>query len=168
MAIRVFIFDDDELIRMTLSSYLHQEGYEVAAFQQPDHCPLYFSDDCVCLKDQGCTDVIITDLNMPGTSGVKFIQRQLSHGCKVKKIAVMSGDWGDPALDIARDLGCKIFKKPFSILEIKKWLDEVRRSIEHTNTGESLVVWNQMKEEKQKNAKIKPALTALTLKKPVK
>jgi len=168
MAIRVFIFDDDELIRMTLSSYLHQEGYEVAAFQQPDHCPLYFSDDCVCPKDQGCTDVIITDLNMPGTSGVKFIQRQFSYGCKVKKIAVMSGDWGDPALDIARDLGCKIFKKPFSILEIKKWLDEVRRSIEHTNTGESLVVWNQMKEEKEKNAKIKPALTALTLKKPVK
>lgn len=168
MAIRVFIFDDDELIRMTLSSYLNQEGYEVAAFQQPDHCPLYFSDDCVCPKEQGCTDVIITDLNMPGTSGVKFIQKQLSRGCKVKKMAVMSGDWGDPALDIARDLGCKIFKKPFSIFEIKKWLDEVRSSIEHENIKESPVIWNQMKEEKEKNAKIKPAFTALNLKKLVK
>ncbi len=168
MAIKIIILDDDELIRMTLSSYLTQEGCDVAAFQQPEHCPLYHSDSCVCPKEEGCSDIIITDLNMPGTSGVKFIQKQLLHGCKVKKIAVMSGDWEDPALAIARELGCMIFKKPFSILEIKKWLDEFRQDLENTNPLQPVVLWNQTREEKEKTAKINASLTARPLRKTLK
>jgi len=149
MAIKVLIFDDDELIRMTLTNFFKQEGFEVSSFDQPDHCPLYYSDSCGCPQEQGCADIIITDLNMPGMSGVKFIEKQLSQGCKVKHVAVMSGDWGDSGLNRARELGCKIYKKPFSILDMKKWLDEVRRNIQEKAVTIPIPFCEQVKENKK-------------------
>jgi CheY-like chemotaxis protein len=155
MAIRILIFDDDELIRMTLTNFFKQEGFEVASFEQPNHCPLYYSDACVCQQDQACTDIIITDLNMPGMSGIDFIEKQRSQGCKVKYVALMSGDWGDSSLDKAQELGCKIFKKPFSILDMKKWLNDI-------------ITFAETAKENKKIRKFKPDARRLSLAKPVK
>ncbi len=35
----------------------------------------------------------------------------------------MSGRWAGEELEYAKSLGWKIFKKPFKLNEIKKWLD---------------------------------------------
>lgn len=130
MSLKVFVLDDDELIRATLTNFLQQEGYQVYSFSQPDHCQLYYTDRCVCKKDEPCADVIISDLNMPGQNGMQFIENQIRKGCKVRHIAVMSGDWGDPAIQKAREMGCLVLQKPFSILTLRKWLDDLRRGFE--------------------------------------
>jgi len=165
MAIKILVFDDDELIRMTLTNFLKQEGYEVTSFNQPDHCPLYYSDSCTCHKEEACADVIITDLNMPGTSGINFIEKQLRQGCKVKKIAVMSGDWGDSGLVRAKELGCMVFKKPFSIMDMKKWLDGVRKELQDKPVDIPLSFCEQYKD---KNCKPKIITSGIPLFKPAK
>ncbi len=152
MAIRVYVLDDDELIRITLSSFLEQEGYEVSAFAQPDHCPIYYSKTCGCKKGQACADIIITDLNMPGQSGMDFIENQIRRGCKVNHIAVMSGDWSDPGLNKARHMGLMVFLKPFSILHIRKWLRQVRQELESVEVDIDMAVLDA-NSEKQKIVK---------------
>ena len=127
MSARVFIFDDDELIRTTLKYFVEQEGFKVSAFSQPDHCSVYYSGDCMCPQKEACADIIITDVNMPGVSGLSFIENQIRKGCKVQHIAVMSGDWTDPGLKQAKSWGCQVFYKPFSILKLKQWLDGIRQ-----------------------------------------
>ncbi len=126
MVKKVFILDDDELIRTTLTYFLKQEGYQVESFSQPDRCPVYFSTNCICQANSHCADIIITDINMPGQGGIDFIENQIRKGCKVTHIAVMSGDWASQEMKKAKNLGCKTFSKPFSILAMKEWLDSLK------------------------------------------
>ena len=114
MSVHVYVFDDDELIRSTLSYFLKQE--------------------CFCTANEACADIIITDINMPGMNGLKFVENQVKKGCKVEHVAVMSGDWEDPLLRSAHQLGCQIFYKPFSIHELKQWLDKIRKDILETKS----------------------------------
>jgi hypothetical protein len=113
---------------------------------------------------------------MPGTSGIKFIEKQLRQGCKVKKIAVMSGDWGDSGLVKAQELGCKVFKKPFSILDMKKWLEEIRKEFQDKTATIPLTFCKPNKKvDKKVNKKVtkktfkpKPTASSLPLSKPIK
>jgi len=153
MSIRVFVFDDDELIRTTLSYFLIQEGYQVSEFAQPDHCSLYYEKDCICGAKQACADIIITDINMPGENGLSFIENQIQKGCKVGHIAVMSGDWEDPDLEKAKEIGCEVLYKPFSIVKLKNWLDSIRTDFSEKNDIRSVPVYigdtkNAKKEQK--------------------
>lgn len=148
MSVRVFIFDDDDLIRTTLSFFLAQEGYLVSEFAQPDHCSLYYEKECICGAKQACADIIITDINMPGENGLTFIENQIQKGCKVEHIAVMSGDWEDPDLEKAKELGCQVLYKPFSIIKLKNWLDSIRADFSYQNKRNNVALY--MKDAKPK------------------
>jgi len=133
MALKTLIFDDDELIRSTLAFFLESEGCEVYAFEKPDQCPYYLYEDCKCDQNSYCADIIITDINMPGSSGIEFVENQIRNGCKVKNIAVMSAEWDGPHLARAEELGCKVFHKPFSIIDLRDWLNSVKENIKKFN-----------------------------------
>jgi DNA-binding NtrC family response regulator len=66
-------------------------------------------------------------------SGLEFIEHQKSMGCKMQKVAVMSGKWTNEALAHANRLGCHTFNKPFKLDEIKKWLDECEKVLDKSN-----------------------------------
>lgn len=61
---------------------------------------------------------------MPNISGLDFIDAQVRKGCKIENIAIMSGAWSDSSLKRARDLGCAVFEKPFTLAALKGWLDK--------------------------------------------
>jgi DNA-binding response OmpR family regulator len=127
MPLKILIFDDDEAIRATLSKFVANLGFKVESFSDPDNCPTYLKSECTCVKDNICADIIITDINMPGITGISFIQNQIKNGCQVKNIAVMSGGWTEADKKKVDNLGCKIFEKPFSMFELKKWLDQIKQ-----------------------------------------
>jgi hypothetical protein len=81
--------------------------------------------------------------------GINVIEKQRSQGCKVKHVALMSGDWGDSGLDRARELGCKIFKKPFSILDMRKWLNDISSNIQKKKITIPITFCEQLKENKK-------------------
>jgi DNA-binding NtrC family response regulator len=130
---RAIVIDDDKSLRAAISSILKKQGYEVHASREPFSCPIYLDCACQCPTEHACTNIIITDVNLPNMTGLEFVKSQKQHGCKVQNICVISAVWNETALKSFEDLGCKIFTKPFKMDELTKWLDECE-----TNTEPSL------------------------------
>lgn len=128
---RVLIFEDNDMIRFTLKGILSGKGYEVHTFSDPGICPLSHGTDHNCLLDRSCSDVIISDINMPFENGLEFIENRLNKGCKAKFLAQMSADWKENDLYRAENLGCKIFSKPFDIEDLLGWLGDCRKKIDN-------------------------------------
>ncbi|MGR3301974.1 MAG: response regulator [Candidatus Scalindua sp.] len=129
--IRAIVLDDDHVMRNLICGILKNRGYEAHASSDPLSCPVYLDSECPCPVEHICTSIIITDINMPNMTGFEFIEHQKSMGCKVQNIAVMSGRWTNEDLEHAKRLGCHMFKKPFKIDEIEKWLDECEKKLDH-------------------------------------
>jgi CheY-like chemotaxis protein len=129
---RVILIDDNDGIRSGLSQIFAARGYEVFEFSNPAICPLQIMPECRCNANQACTDIIVSDIDMPNMTGLSFIENQKKKNCKCQHIVLMSGNWTEQDLLRAHELGCKTFAKPFTFQELYEWLDEVERSIEPT------------------------------------
>ncbi len=121
----VYILEDEFTLRSTLSAYLQIKGYEVQAFSDPSFCPLSNESSCVCKRQSPCADFIITDINMPGMTGLRFIDLQKNKGCKAPNIAIMSASWSKKQYQKARKLGCKVFEKPFGLNDLLQWMKNI-------------------------------------------
>jgi len=111
------IVDDDPMILDLLNSIITPLGYEVELYNNPLEIPCIFGDNI--------PDLLLTDIRMPGMSGIEFIFQSLSRGCKVEKIGIMSGYWEEGMREIAESLNCKQFTKPFNPGEIREWVEEL-------------------------------------------
>jgi DNA-binding NtrC family response regulator len=130
MNYRVLIFDDEKEIRQMLWELFDDRGYEVFTFPNPTLCPLNAKATCQCENGLMCSDVILSDLNMPLKNGLDFLEEQKKRGCKCKHIALMSGFLMDESIERAKSLGIKIFIKPFRMDEIFNWLDQIEKNID--------------------------------------
>lgn len=129
-ALRVLIFEDDDSIRSILWSFFDGRGYEVFTFPHPGTCPLSETSVCKCLLDEACTDIIVSDLNMPSKKGIVFLQEQIAKGCRCRHLALMSGEFLPEDIEKASNLGIKVFNKPFSLTDIENWLLDIEKKIE--------------------------------------
>jgi len=121
---RVLIFEDNDILRSALQYILSERDYEVFTFSSPKGCPVYESVNHICPADYACADIIISDVNMPSKTGLEFFKERQQKGCKVKYRVLMSGDWTDSDLKIAKQIGCHMFQKPFDLREMFKWLED--------------------------------------------
>jgi hypothetical protein len=69
---------------------------------------------------------------MPFVKGIEFLENQLSKGCKVQNLALMSGDLTPDDQQRAESLGIKLFKKPFGLKEIDQWVNYAEKAIPPT------------------------------------
>ncbi len=122
--LRAIVFDDNESIRNLVKLILEDRGYEVLIYTDPTECPLQHSHECQCGETQVCSDIVISDIDMPNVSGLEFVGQLLNRGCKVPNVAIMSGLWSESKLEQAKALGCKTFEKPFSLSAFTEWLKE--------------------------------------------
>ena len=130
MKARVLLFEDNDILRSALKSILDNNGYKVYDFSNPGMCPQYLSSNDNCLFDDSCSDIIISDVNMPVQTGLELIKNRLGSGCKIKFRALMSGDWNEYDFQYAKKIGCKVFHKPFDIEELLEWLENCQEQIE--------------------------------------
>jgi CheY-like chemotaxis protein len=130
MKIRALVFEDDEVIRALLSSLLESRGYDVRAYPDPLQAPFFPENGRSCSRQVACCDLIISDVNMPGMSGLEMVEKHQQNHCHVQNIALMSGAWNREQRNQAEKLGCKVFKKPFSFSEIISWLDHCEKNVE--------------------------------------
>ena len=143
MKVRAIVLDDDYTIRTLISDILEDRGYEVFDSSEPLSCPMYLDCECSCPVEHICTNIVITDINMPNMTGLEFIEHQKSNGCKVQNIAVMSGRWKGEEIEHAKRLGCYTFNKPFKIDEIEKWLDVCENKLDPNSKLSDLPVSRQ-------------------------
>lgn len=77
MAAKVFVVDDETIIADTLTAILNASGYEARAF--------YDGETALSACNISCPDCVITDVVMPGMSGVAMAMqiRECFPACKV-------------------------------------------------------------------------------------
>ncbi len=129
MKYRLIVLEDDDIIRSALGQFFDSLGYEVYAFQDPSLCPLYGKQSCDCPPEHACSDIILSDINMLQVKGIDFVKDMRLKGCRVKDIAVMSGDWTSKAVEEANKFDVKIFEKPFELEALKDWIDKCETGI---------------------------------------
>jgi len=133
MKIRAIVLEDNDSLRTLICDILKDRGYEVYAFSEPFLSPVYRDSERPYTEEHTCPTIIITDIYMPNMTGFEFIEHQKSKGCKIQNIAIMSGRWTNKNIKHAKRLGCHMFKKPFKIDEVEKWLDECEKELDHNS-----------------------------------
>ncbi len=133
MKIRAIVLEDKDSLRTLIRDILKDRGYEVYAFSEPFLSPVYRDSERPYTEEHTCPTIIITDIDMPNMTGFEFIEHQKSKGCKFQSIAIMSGRWTNENIKHAKRLGCHMFKKPFKIDELEKWLDECEKELDHNS-----------------------------------
>lgn len=124
--LRVVIIDDDPAITLMLKAALSKLDHYVLTFPTPSACPLSSGESCTCPQDFPCADVIITDIIMPHMSGIDFFKLQKEKGCKALETnkAFLSATTIESDLEEVKELGYKLFTKPFNLSQIVKWVNE--------------------------------------------
>jgi DNA-binding NtrC family response regulator len=103
---RILVIDDDEQVREVLKLMLEHEGYDVITAENGiKGVDLY--------KDKG-SDLVITDILMPGMGGVQTIMELRLISPEVKVIAISGGD------QIAPEYYLRVIKNLGTLHEMKK------------------------------------------------
>ena len=120
---RILVVEDDESVRRFLRQALENAGYQVIVGKD--------GHEGLSLYRENPTDLIITDIVMPGMDGLGVIMEILSEFPESRLIAISGGN--DQAthemLHMAVKFGaCRTIQKPFSVSVL---LDTVREALEN-------------------------------------
>lgn len=117
---KVAILDDDADMRDLLVEQLHSEGYAAQATGQPN--------EAVDLVLSGDADVLLTDLRMPGPSGIDICQHVHDARPDVPVIVMTAFGTVDSAVNAIRAGAHDFLSKPF---ELEQLLLRLERAFEH-------------------------------------
>jgi len=120
--VRVLLADDERAIAITLADDLRREGIQVETASDGTEAKALF--------EAGDFDVVVTDLNMPGLSGLELLE-SIKAGEKRAEVIIITG-YGtiDSAVDAMRMGAFDYVLKPFNneeILEKLRKIAEFRR-----------------------------------------
>jgi DNA-binding response OmpR family regulator len=122
---RAIIFDDDIFTVNLLKDFFLMQGYEVLSFGDPATlCAIGGMAGDACPNTNACTDVLITDIAVPGGNCLDLLEHQARKGCKLdsRNKAVISDSRDRLNQERARSLGCSFFMKPFTLYSLSDWL----------------------------------------------
>ena len=103
---RIAIIDDDESLRLALVGFVRSLGYRATGFAS--------ADEFLAAGAAGTSDCIVTDIQMPGLSGIDLKHHLTRAGCRVPVIMVTART--EPALHeraLASGALC-LLRKPFT------------------------------------------------------
>jgi CheY-like chemotaxis protein len=128
---RILIFEDDNNTRKLLDTFLMSKGYEVLSFSSPITCELLTQKKCACPRQHACADAMITDMNMPGMSGLELVRFQMERACHAppQNKAVISAALTPAQEQEFRTLGCRCFRKPFKLSDLLDWVRSCEANI---------------------------------------
>jgi len=124
---KAFVFDDNSEMRSAIAATLEFHGFEVVAFPRGALCSR-----CRVPTGSACADVLLTDVSMPGVTGLEFVVHQAMVGCGVplENMGLISATW--PRTDRSRieAFGCRTFSKPYAADELAQWLSDCKARID--------------------------------------
>ncbi len=120
--VRVLVADDEEMIASTLATILELAGYEV--------CAVYGGEAALRLLDLFKPDLVITDIMMPGVTGVEvaFAARAALPRCKVLMFSSHAGLHDLLRANQQEGLAFDLITKPIRPEDLLALLKETLRS----------------------------------------
>lgn len=114
----VSIIDDDESVRVATSSLVRSLGWGVKLYASAEQ---FLESDCI--GDVAC---IISDVQMPGLSGLEMYRRLVDRGV-VLPVIFISAFASDTVRRQALDIGAMcVLSKPIDAAEVSSRLDALR------------------------------------------
>jgi len=107
---RIFIIDDEDILRITLADDLREAGYVVTDFGDPTQA--------VAAIKSGPPDIVITDLKMPGMSGLDVLAEIQKYVPFVKTIVVTAFGSVETAVEAMKLGAMDYLTKPFQQDEV--------------------------------------------------
>lgn len=105
----VWIVDDDASIRWVLDKALSNAGFKTKLFEN--------ADDVLTHANQHQPDVIVTDIRMPGTSGLELLDQMVSELPEIPVIVMTAHSDLDSAVSAYQGGAFEYLPKPFDLEE---------------------------------------------------
>jgi two-component system cell cycle sensor histidine kinase/response regulator CckA len=119
---RILVVDDLDLVRDFTQNFLCSAGYEVFVASQGDEALTILE------RENGAIDLMFTDFNMPGKTGLELIEEVSARWPDIKFI-LASGYLDDAERErIVGECGAKLLKKPYNVREATALILNVIRS----------------------------------------
>ena len=122
---RIVVADDDEDMRELVGNCLREQGYDVQEVADGSQLLVRVEDCFVFAHDADAADLFVTDIHMPGYTGLEIVTGLREAGMKTPVIIMTA--FGDTALrEQAESLGAAFLRKPFDVEDL---LATVRSSL---------------------------------------
>lgn len=118
---RAIVIDDDPACRRLIIRLLQSAGYDAIASSAESLCAGHATGGCP--DSAPCADVILSDVHMPGMSGVDLFLRLEEMGCTCRRKALISGAWTIADLREAETHGWTVLSNPLPVTALASWLD---------------------------------------------
>ena len=124
---RVLIVDDEPGMRDFLSILLRKEGYAVSAAES--------SDKAIELVARGEFDLVISDISMPGLSGIEVLRQARASNPDTPVILITAYASTESAVEALKLGAYDYLIKPFDVEELKNVVHNAleKRRLEHEN-----------------------------------
>jgi len=118
--LKVWIVDDDPSVRWVLEKALEQAGMETRSFERTEHL--------LAAIDDETPDVLITDVRMPGASGLVLLERLHSSKPELPIIVITAHSDLENAVAAYKGGAFEYLPKPFDIDEAVELVHKAARS----------------------------------------
>jgi two-component system, NtrC family, nitrogen regulation response regulator GlnG len=124
MTNRIWIIDDDSSIRWVLGRALSQQQYEIESFESADNALRK-------LTKSSAPEVIITDIRMPGMSGLELLDHLTANWPEIPVILMTAHSDLDSAVSAYKGGAFEYLPKPFDVDDA---VGLVQKALQHNAT----------------------------------
>jgi len=117
MPLRILLVDDDPAVRRSLSETLSEEGHEVRASES--------AEVALSQLDEYAPDLILSDIRMPGLSGIELLECVKERAPSVDVILMTAYDDMPTVVRAMREGAFDFLVKPLQLEELQAVLDRV-------------------------------------------
>ena len=129
---RILVVEDEAPVRELIARHLEGRGYEVAQASDAEQVLLRMS------RDREPFDLVLTDIHLPGLSGVELLRLLLTHS-PLRPVIMITGDSDEKLARKALNYGAAGYLlKPFQLFELEAAVQQAVSRLQLVEAAESL------------------------------
>lgn len=129
---RILVVEDEAPVRELVARHLERKGYEVAQASDAEQVLLRMS------RDREPFDLVLSDIHLPGLSGVELLRLLLTHS-PLRPVIMITGDADESLARRALNYGAAGYLlKPFQLFELEAAVQQAVSRLQLVEAAESL------------------------------